>query len=1653
MQVFGAAHLVCDIGAYASPNPDLRSLYMESRWNAVAKADASVPRASQTLSLDDMQVFGAPTFNSWHSTRRNLGHPADILFAHSVGLIRDWARSFTKDQSNIFVQQSVNNEWPNWVLVSENHLASYKIRRLALMSTANLADEADDMSTAASAGVFLSELKSRPAGCKMPPLRYCKYDSDCNNAFGLKQLVCLVNFHSVSEQDELFAQNNIVTNEAAGAEQMFGICAERGSCYQHKHCEAEEEKSMCMENGYCGKPEILFTNRMNMPVNIQVFSERCSVDTSRISVSEGIADFAQANGMCSFRNWYHYLNDTDMSEKQSADGQTDPLLLHVRDNFMHRTNRRTGDSTSTSQTFGEANVMMPLVDGCDMSYQHTSYMACGKQDLQSIDKSAYITYQTQPQRAAEMLALQPWVKENNEWKMQMCKMPSRELSSFLAPYNSIQIQNTVDAFGTETSLLQSTLKLAASEIFRCKESKECPARRFVVRGEVVEARQVQIQSVNANNQIVNQEPRKYRDYCGLDSQRCFGAGQLVGTDCVDITSGLANIPGLCVIDKLTNPLISVVFGNLDTFSTSEQNIQKMQEIRTHCKYAFTGHIENRKDEALFTFLKNTLSTPYQWRDTEAVQKVQKMANALLFAMFGIDDFGNGRGFTVDKKESLEKYLDITQCLAYIASEMDKQVQELEVAETQVYSPRLQSVFATDCSSSERSETTSTTQENTGNVGSVMPNPARLPGNSLYLFIQRTVVYMPIRWFAQCVLLAKNVEENGVSNAWIAQVLDGTIGTNTFGTDSDFDTEAGNTLTYCQNYITDWDAVEDVIPLSNRLRAEKFALTVEDNSLKNGMQVVKDLEDTVSWALNELGIKSEPDLYCVQVRDSDHNIELLLNSAGVFDIENEFLLRSNLPTLAALQYSTDYVKTANDLSTNLYHAVYEFLSCNQVINFQAMRDEWMTLTLDELLQKNIMSKRNDDELQNVFVRVGKNSKSRFALYEFTNLQNFEEKWQELQDNKMMCSLQIKQEEYLSQTDYIYDQPRMCTCPEAFSAPGCCDGKECRKETRRQLKQPEFFTAKLGCDDTTCKFRIPLLSKETLENDNLIARMHLRTSFLRFSEALKLVLILISEAFHNTVVGSLESLHISTDDNWKPLHELYNDKATGHDLDALDIKSAVAYNEYMMHFQTENIECQANSGIKYDVETNPNNMRLRECKNAMKTTIGWKLPADKTQVLRVPVSRDVLLAGFYPAFQAEIAEIEQTDSYAAKYFLQDLLSCTQSRLQENHICYRNGDDTMVMNPFWAEYFDVAVDMAEAGTVALGCDMQRSGKDNTIFVYDTVCTDDATSKVCNNHPNFANALNTLLPPVCKSVNGREIFRGRIGSMQGAAICDRKPSVSASCSVPHGTLHNIVGETISTNTNNGFMPKENTLQVAATQRGMWYAENYLFAANLQAPTLTSANPLALALMETDIGGHALQFEISESGTLALKHSYAEDMGQMSELEYEQFLLATRNSLHVNQKIGQRAQDWWSWSHAYELAKENEEWQPSNDISWQCPLWRMGIYHSNFNTHQARSPQRHRNQARFRQITEHNGLPNYFAHVTHQKISKIVPNMHAAHFISETIACTSDKTKCHSADFLQRSIDVQMSHEWNIMQFVPDLDDEAMLGECQQILDWPHTN
>lgn len=1627
--------MICDAEVYASPNPNLQALYMESKWSSYSRADPAVPRLAQEQTLQDMNVIGKPSYDATHTTRRNLGHPADHVFAHSVGLIKDWARWFIPDATEISsilqtenqFQALVNSVWPNWVEVSDEWLQNYRSNPASKL--------VDDMASTQGAGAFLAENRNRPLGCRMPELRFCTQDIDCTrDSFGLAKLKCLLNYNRIG-QDGFFDVSILDRKNSSGTkDQLYGICAEQGTCYQHKHCEEEEEKSMCMEDGFCGAPELLFTNKLNSAVNIQIFSSECSVDTSRVSVSEAIPDFAQANGMCSFRNWYHYLNDSQAARL------TNGVLLEQADKILHRSNAVAGVDVRTMSTMSKANILMPRVDGCDMSYQHTEYKACGKNDLTTLMQDAFLTYQSEPVTAEEMRVSRPWKQTEQGWVVQYCNMPSRALNGFLAPYSAHDTNG----------LTSETLRLASSQIFRCKNSKQCPAQRFLVRGEAVENRKVQIILYNRGTMQV--ETRKYRDYCSLDSQRCYAAGQLIGADCVEITAGVAFSPGYCAVDHMTLPLYQIVFGKHPMLAEEEQDQQRLDKLREHCSAAFTQYIDNRKDVALFTFMKIRLSQeqPYHWsKEKSEVLQVQKYANALLFAVFGLNENGLGRGF-----ETLDQYLQKTKCLAFVAHQMSLHVQQLQEAQELIYTPRSQTTFASEFSSDCTSSSTNSNGQ-AADQGVIMSEITRLPGNSLYIFLQRSAVYMPLRWFSQCVLLAKNAAEGGVKENWIKMLFDQSLLADTY---EDFETDL---LLGCQNYNINWLEVDTAeVTLAKRLRAERNILTIEDTELSNGMQVMNDIENTVSFALSELGIMSDPNLQCIQITESTtigDSVKNLLETS----LESEHLLRTTLPSLAALGPTVAYANAlfaANKNAQNIYHSVYEFLSCDTMPGLSYatdLRAEWMQLTLQQLYNYNIIQLRSKN-LNEVKVAVGAESKARFPLYEFANLRNLESLWQKFEQDGELCAL--KMHKTLSVQEYVYDEARDCSCagynfaPE--QPPGCCKNSgnlNCTEETRKQLKFAEFAATRLGCNDASCKFHVPLLSKQILQTENLLARMNMKQPFLRYFEALKLILLLVREAFHNTIVGGAQALHISTDDYWKPLHALYAEPPIGNTDDVLSIEAAMQYNRFMQEYDDIGIECQANTGVKMDVETNPNNMRLRECSKAIKETVGWKLGTQKNQVLRVPVSRKVLLSGFYPSFLAEATPAQQTPNpLTARNFLSNLFSCAQA--QQDPICYSIMEDILAINPFWAEYFDVAADTTQSDSVSLGCDIKRSGKDNTLFVYDTACTDDDFTESCARHPHYATALKNILSPACSRVHGQEVYRGRIGSMQAQPLCDRVPVTTSTCNVRHGTLHNILGQTISTEINNGFMPHANSYRVhSQQQRGMWYFENFLFSANLRAPTQIQKEPISLALEETDIGGHAMHFEVRETGTLVLKHSHETNLGKMDEREYLQFASATANAKTVEQKIGAKALEAWSWLHTFELAKENEDFIESENIGWQCPLWRLSVLHSNRNTHQARTPQRLRNQARFQHITSQNGVPNYYAHVTKQKTSEIIPDMHAAYFISDTIGCTSDRTRCHSLSFLQRSINVQMSHAWNIVQFVPDLNEENMMQECQKTLDWPH--
>jgi hypothetical protein len=230
---------------------------MESKWNPEAQADTAVPIPAPPVSLDEMWLQGKASKDDTDTTFRGQGHPADVLQQHTVGIVRAWALwedSLHEDRQR--AQQLLDTTWPHWVYVPNYEESS---------------------------GVFLSSKGTNlPAGCRYPDLRVCITDQDCVSTS--KSLKC-------------------VKGQA-----QTGVCVEDNTCYEHSHC---AEGLLCSGQGYCSEPMISISNEANEDADVQLFAHSgCEGTMHKLSLFQSIPDFAAANGMCNFRNWFHYDSTT-----------------------------------------------------------------------------------------------------------------------------------------------------------------------------------------------------------------------------------------------------------------------------------------------------------------------------------------------------------------------------------------------------------------------------------------------------------------------------------------------------------------------------------------------------------------------------------------------------------------------------------------------------------------------------------------------------------------------------------------------------------------------------------------------------------------------------------------------------------------------------------------------------------------------------------------------------------------------------------------------------------------------------------------------------------------------------------------------------------------------------------------------------------------------------------------------------------------------------------------------------------------------------------------------------------------------------------------------------------------------------------------------
>jgi len=639
---FGAAHLVCDAAVYGAYGHELNPFYINTRWNENQRVDPAVPIAPPSEQIDDMQVRGVPSQSSMDTPIISN----DRILQHSVGLIRDWVRWYGADEDMQSMEADLKAAWP--------HLTDDEYYGLAQ-------DEAVE-------------------GCPMPLLRTCESDAQCSS--DSLNLVCLK--PPLNEFNETSP----------------GICAERGTCYQHDHCDADK---MCSGEGICVQPYIIFNNRNDGPVNVQLFSDEndlCDDSMYGVSEGQGVSSFAHDNGMCSLRNWYMYETITDDAERENQ------LRLVEGSRRFH------WPEDAENRSVSDHGLLQTTAHACDRSYQHLRSL-CGPGRIKAFVIHNNEVTSTEPEK---MQGTRTRYQSDGKEYFRFCDMPdSNEITGFLSPY----------VYGNNSEEID-TLKYVHQTVSRCDEFDLCPSLRFEVSGITIQRKVISEADFGAD---------LHRPYWNNDADKCFAAGYRLDTGCMGSTECK------CVVDRYTSPLINGLFSDgvsnvpTDTFVRPQDNewddskLQILYEsVKSGCEDSFSNEIDGKTGLPLFKTYFEVLTREYASGDRV---RVTKYANTLLPSLFGIDtETGLRRGM-----QSVDDYVSKTKCVRHLSTILER-AESVVTSNERLLPYRVESV-------------------------DVQP----IPGKSLYFFHERATIAIPFDWFWKCVVLAVDETEGGVQQNW------------------------------------------------------------------------------------------------------------------------------------------------------------------------------------------------------------------------------------------------------------------------------------------------------------------------------------------------------------------------------------------------------------------------------------------------------------------------------------------------------------------------------------------------------------------------------------------------------------------------------------------------------------------------------------------------------------------------------------------------------------------------------------------------------------------------------------------------------------------------------------------------------------------------
>jgi len=309
---FGSSHLVCDAAVYGA-GYEMNNLQMQSKWNPNVRADPAVPVAADYASEASMSEVGGMSGDAW-DTPHVPAPQSDAMFAHSVGIVRDWLRYHSDEEGAAEIQDALDAIWPHWP-------------------------------EAASVDTYGAEPgKPMEAGCSFPSLFRCVRESDCGESLSCK-------YYDTDDSP-------------------LGICVHPDTCFRHDHCEGGK---LCSGEGVCVLPELVVHNTLDVEIDAHVFAKKaaqCARSSFGMSKEQRVPSFARDNGLCGVRNYFTYKDVINISA--DLRDSTEQAVLHVPDKRVLRTAQRE-DGLLTDESDGFLRMQ---AGACDRNYEHTDYAMC-----------------------------------------------------------------------------------------------------------------------------------------------------------------------------------------------------------------------------------------------------------------------------------------------------------------------------------------------------------------------------------------------------------------------------------------------------------------------------------------------------------------------------------------------------------------------------------------------------------------------------------------------------------------------------------------------------------------------------------------------------------------------------------------------------------------------------------------------------------------------------------------------------------------------------------------------------------------------------------------------------------------------------------------------------------------------------------------------------------------------------------------------------------------------------------------------------------------------------------------------------------------------------------------------------------------------------